>query len=368
MIRMKRKITVTATLLCMLMSATVCEAAAKQAPAPPAISVAPAQEPRMTPRQKEIMRVVGSADGYITEELHQEFWSSMPFNGQESDEFKALLEELAKRVFGPSQEFAYETWKSAQLSLRAGRVIRSEGLDPAIKASFAVSSIPSYRRQIEQAAENTDRILNAAADGTPFDGPEGPIFINEDMIAASLAGIEGGIDRLRLLLNPTWEPSLRYYKHPEAHVSVLAAWPFTPSRSTVTLTTGMISDFYKLEQTVSDSQSQLIAFADYSQGIRLSQVDLSNPTVAVLKNIEAGLKGAGAKPLSVSLAEEWRGYVSARGSGSIVNGQEQAFIALRSVYLPEHEGFLVFTAVSLNSLSDAQSLMAVLEERTQVLR
>jgi len=353
---------------CVSMITVIAEAAAQSAPRPPAISTTPSEQPRMTARQEEIIRIVRSSDGYITKELHDEFWSSVPFTGRQMDQFKDLLASTVEKVIGPAQTLGYETWHSALLSLRAARVVRSEGLDPAIQLAMRASSLPSYRNKMQESVYDIDRILTAAADGTPLQTKEGPIFVNEDMIAATLAGIEGGTDRFKILIDPTWNPSLRYFEHPKLHISVLAPWPFTPSKSVVTLATGMVSDFYKLEQSVSDSQFKFIGFASYSEGIRLSKVDLSDPTKSVLKNVESGLKAVGATPATIPRAEVWRGRVSAEGSGYVVDPQAEGFVALRSVYLSEHEGFLVLTATSLNSLSDAQAVLDELEQQTQILR
>ena len=353
---------------CMPIFTTFTPAAAQSVPKPPPFYIAPAEQPSMTARQQEIMLIVRSADGYITEKLHNEFWSSIPFTGSELDQFNELLASTVDKVIGPSQKLGYETWYSAQLSLRAGLVVRSEALDSAIYATLNASNIPSYRKKAQEAADSVDRILTAAAEGTPLQAAHGPIFINEDLIAATLAGIEGGIHRTKILLNPTWDPSLQYFKHPELRISLLSAWPFTPSKSTISLPNGFVSDFYKLEQTVSEAQWAFIGFADYSQAIRLSKVNLSDPTTSVLENVQSGLNAVGATPATSPRAEAWRGYVSAEGSGYFSDGQERGFVSIRSVYLPQHEGFLVFTTVSLKSLSDAQQLLDVLEGQTQILR
>ncbi|AXK44035.1 hypothetical protein [Erythrobacter aureus] len=350
------------------------QAVAQAAPKPPPIYYAqpkpqqPAEQPRMTERQQEIMLIARNADGYITEDLHREFWDSIPFKDRQLVEFKALLADLVDRVIGPSAELGYETWHSADLSLRAGRVVRSENLDAAIEASLSASDIPSYREKAQESVASVDRILTAAAEGTPLQTAYGPMFINEDIIATTLAGIKGGTRRTELLFNPVWDPSPRLYKYPNAHVSILAPWALTPVSNTITLENGMVSDFHRLEQTVSDKQWAHVGFGDYSHGIQTGKVDLSDPSTAVLKNVRAGLKGVGATAISIPSAHKWRGYVSAEVSGSVDYEAEKAYVSLRSVYLPEHEGFLVFTTVSMISLADSQLLLDQLEANTQVLR
>src|SRR3990167_7649839 len=83
---------------------------AQSAPKPPPIRIAPAEQPRMTERQQEIMLIARNADGYITEGLHREFWSSIPFTGKELVEFKSLLNNIVDEAIGPSQRLGYETW------------------------------------------------------------------------------------------------------------------------------------------------------------------------------------------------------------------------------------------------------------------
>ena len=355
-------------LLTALAMLPIAPAVAQSAPKPPPIRVTPAQQPRMTERQQEIMLIARNADGYLTEELHNEFWSLIPFAGRQLDEFKVLIADLVEKVIGPSQALGYETWHSADLSLRAGRVIRSDGLDSAIEASLTASDIPTYRAKAQEGVNNVDPILIAAAMGTPLQTPYGPVFINEDMISQTLAGIEGGVRRTKLLLNSNWDPSLQHYQHPDLHISLLSAWPFTPSKSTVTLPNGIISDFHKLEQTISENQWASIGFADYAQAIQTGRVGLSDPTASVLKNAQAGLRAVGATPASSPRAELGRGYESAETSGHATDGKSEAYVALRNVYLPQHEGFLVIVTSSMISLADAQQLLDQIEDQVQILR
>ncbi len=363
-----RFLTVGASIVLTGFAALSSPAVAQGSVSPPEIQRILPNTPRMTDRQQEILIIVRSADGYINEELHGEFWSSMPFVGDELTQFKNLLVELGDDVIGPSQRLGYETWHSADLSLKAGRVIRSEGLDRAIEETQGASDIPTYQEKVRSSSRSVDQILSAAANGTPLETANGPIFINDEVISETLAGIEGGARRTEMLLDAEWDPKPQLYNHPDLHISLLADWPYTPSKSTVTLVNGIVSDFWKLEQTVSDTQWVMIGFADYDQAIRTSRIDLSDPDAMVLKNAVGGLKAIGATAASVPRAETWRGYHSAEASGHASDGEIDAYVALRSIYLPRYRGFLVVSTVSLNTLSDAQGLLDKVEKRLQISR
>lgn len=333
----------------------------------PRDGVVRATEPTLSARQTEIMRIVRAGDGFVTEELHREFWDAMPFRDNQMVEATRILSDLIGKALGPAQNLGYETWLSAKMSLRAGRVVRSPGLDPAIKATLNASNIPSYRAASVKSVQSVDKILFAAANGTPLATANGPIFINETLIAATLSGIEGGVRRSKILFNPKWGAPLENYRYDDVHISTLSPWAFAHETSEVTLPGGRRGTLRSLSRTISESQKVFISFADFSKAPTGQKVYWPDPVGTAIRNVQASLDAVGAqgKP---PYGETWRGLASASGSGTVADATGKLYATIRNVYLPEHKGFLTFMAVSQISLFDSQQIIDQLEIQTQILR
>lgn len=330
-------------------------------------SIVPSAEPTLSPRQKEIMRIVRAGDGYVTEELHREFWSGMPFDDRQMANATRVIQQMIAAARGPARNLGYETWLSAKMSLKAGQIVRSPGLPSAIAATKRLSTDGAYRNAASQSVRSVERILSAAASGTPLETANGPIFINLDLIDATLAGIDGGARRLEILLDPQWNAPLELYRHEDVHISTLSPWAFTLETSDLTLAGGRKGTLHSLSRTISDSQVVLISFADYGKGPAGQQVTWLDPTGTAIRNVQASLGSVGARG-TVPHGEIWRGLTSATASGTASDATGKVHVSIRNVYLPNHKGFLTFMAVSQVSLFDSQQLLDRLEAQTQVLK
>lgn len=309
-------------------------------------------------RKNEILRIVRAADGYVTEELHQEFWTLIRLESNARSDLSTTIDNLKNDLIGPSARLGRETWLSARMSLRAGKVVRSDGLNQAIHD--ASTSVPS--EAIAQSIASVDRVLTAAANRTPLRTSDGPIFINEDLISATLAGMEGSVRRLEILLTPDWGLPLEAYEYEDTHVTILAPWPFAHERSELTVQTGQKAFLSDLSRTISPKQMVYVSFSAPIDDRRPSWDD---PQGTAIRNIEASLQAVGAASNSV-YGENWRGLISATGSGSVEGSGQKLFVSSRSVFVPQHRGFLTFIATSELSLLDSLQLLDELEAQTQL--
>lgn len=338
---------------------------AQSAPKPPPIRVIVDQPAGLTERQLEIIRIVRNAEGYITKELHKEFWDSLPADAK-TPEAQRILRPTFEAIIGPAQRLGRETWESARLSLRAGRPMRTKGLGAAIEATLSASDEPGFRSGATKSTDSVDRILAAAAYRTPLQTPAGPVFINEDMIETTLAGIEAGTRRMEILVNPVWDVPLKQYRYPKAHVSVLAPWPFAIEQGDLTAPNGVQGTMYTLTTILSDKRMQFISFGDFSAGHKGQQLSWPDPQGTAIRNVKATLDAIGAAgrpPYGTS----WREHIAATGSGMIEDADGKMYVTVRNVFLPEKKGFLSFMAISQISLFDSQTLLDQLEAQTQVL-
>ncbi len=282
------------------------------------------------------------------------------------NEVKQLMKRLADATLDETRNLNYQTWLSARMSLSAGRIVRSPGLGPAIDAKLNASSLPSYRASASVSVQSVERILSAAASGTPLETANGPILINEDLITATLAGIEGGMQRLEILMNPEWNAPLRHFQYQEMHISILSPWAFSREKKEITTPGGRKGTIYSLSRTVSESKQVLISFSDFSQGLGNQKVYWPDPTATTIRNVQASLDSIGAQGRP-PYAESWRGMISATSSGSSVDAEGKTYVSIRNVYIPDHIGFISFIAISRLSLLDSQKMLDEIESQALIL-
>lgn len=197
--------------------------------------------------------------------------------------------------------------------------------------------------------------------------PRMALFINEDLITATLAGIEGGAQRWEILVRPDWATPLKYYRYPDVRISTLSPWAFVPETSEITLPGGRRGTLHTVSRTISAKQTVFVSFSDVSKNADAQRLAWPDPAGTAIRNVQASLRSVGATG-PVPHAETWRGYISATGSGSASDSDGIVHASIRNVYLPDQKGFLTFMGVSQVSLLDSQSLLDQLEVQTQVLR
>ncbi len=143
-------------------------------------------------KQQKIIVTVLSVDGYISEELYNEFWEDI--RGTE-DEKKMKNEEL----FIPE---AHKTqliiWQSAKKSLEQKKVYISKELEDVLALLKKRNYMGSYN--------NTMTLLNAAAYGGKANFRGSNIYITKEVIDEVLDGLDASVERLKLLFASSWDP------------------------------------------------------------------------------------------------------------------------------------------------------------------
>jgi hypothetical protein len=328
---------------------------------PPSAPAKQANEirPELTAQQLEIMRTVRSVDGYIDEVLHREFWSLMPTAIRNSTSAHQMLEDLFAEVGAAREDFQIQTWISAGASLEAGQIVRTTAYSNARDAALNASNNPGYQRSIHDSIASAERILAAAANGTPLDVHGGRTYITRDLIERVLSGIRASEFRFAKLVSPTWDDRLTEFQYPDAHVSVLALTPFTLDRQIIRNPAARDVEMVTLSQTVNPSLYVAINFV--ANGGRYS-----DPVRSLVSNARAAVEGAGATgrpPVFV----EWRGMDSATASGEARTSEGDVFVSVRMVEVPSFNGVLQYIAVSQLSAADALNQRGVLEDSSNIL-
>ncbi|MFN7398745.1 MAG: hypothetical protein ACK5SX_06685 [Sandaracinobacter sp.] len=312
----------------------------------------------LTNRQVEIIQTVRSVDGYVDENLHKEFWALMPAALSGSPQARYLLERLLSDVREERSDFQKQSWLSAKESLTARRVVRTKGYLDACAAVLAASDNPGYQSKIQESIRSAERLIAAAASGSPLDVPGGRTFITFDVIDQILGGIEASEFRFAKLVDPTWDGKLTLFQYPEAHIATLALTPFKVSRQRIANSGARNVEMLTLSRTIGGNTYVAIGFTRMENRY-------SDPIRSLISNATAAIDGSGATgrpPISM----KWQGYNSALASGLADTSEGKIFISVRVVELPA-KGLFQFLAVSQVSAAEALNQRASLEESVQFL-
>lgn len=323
-------------------------------------SPAHAADTGLSPRQLEIMQTALAPDGFVSPQLHAEFWSLAPPEVRRDPKIRDAFVALVDRTLVSGVRFQRESWASMKASIAARRVVKTPGYEDAKRAVLSASSLPQYVGQARTGVANAEGMIKAAADGAPFQTPRGTIYITPEMVDQVLNGLEGSVARFRILTTPEWAPQVRENRYPEAHVAILSAVPFAVERKTITVENGRSGNTVMLNNTVSETEFVGVHYTHHG-------AVFADPKGAVIRIAKGGIAGAGAHPISAIMGDTWRGLNSAKGSGKADTSEGTVFVSVRAVELRKYLGSLSLVAVSTKSKVDADMLLENLERSLQII-
>lgn len=310
---------------------------------------------KLSPRQNEIMRTTLAADGWLTEDMHREFWAQIPVADRWNPAVgKLLLEQIGAEGL----DFQRETWKSIMLSLQAGRVIKSPNYDAAKARMLASPSSTMLQEQNATGIKNAERLMNAAANKSPVVIPSGTFYVTNEIVRRTLAGLEAAHCRWQMLVNPKWEPKVEETKYADAHVRILSECPFRREYQDVTIEFGKKARLIMLFYAASQNNQLAVEFM-------ATGTQFAVPQQSVAHIAQAALNGMGLVDVK-PIISRWRGRTSAEASGSVVSSQGTIYASVRVADAPEHQGAWAFLAVTSDFMIEAQARRNALEASTQL--
>lgn len=314
----------------------------------------------LPPRQMEILQTVLSVEGFLTKELHSEFWASVPSAILNDAKMRTAFDQLINRSIAATVIFQRESWASMKASLEAGRIVKSPGYAMAKKNMLSVSSIPQIKDQLQTALGHAEGMIKAAGEGTVYHSTRGPVHITHEMVDGVLAGLNASIARLRRLTNPDWEATATEHHYPDAHVAILSQVPFAVEREELTAENGRKVTITTLASRINETDFLSVTFSAYG-GV------WADPEGAAIRTVKAALEAIGASP-SVVYSSRWRNRLSASGSGTANSADGMFYTSTRVVEMRDYGGALSFTAVTTTSKINAENLRKRLERSTRILR
>lgn len=163
-----------------------------------AVSFSSAQADKEFERFTQIMLITMRADGYLTKQMHEEFWTLA-----NKHNVKSVTEDFKKNnVF--LQKYYYETYKSAYLSLMAEKVIKTEGFNMAHEY-IETKQDDAFFQGIKKGLNKTNVFLKKVANKEPIKRQDiGEMVLDKTTILFTLSNIEKITIRLNKLMTPQW--------------------------------------------------------------------------------------------------------------------------------------------------------------------
>ena len=311
-----------------------------------------------TDKQKEIMRTVMASDGWITEQMHQEYWDEFPAAVLSTPEYKKMLGEFLDKELGDAEIFQRETWQSVKLSLQAHRVVYTQGFQ-ASKGSASSSPIIRNSGSVAEADRDAELLINAAATGAPVQGPSGPFYITDELVTQTIASLDLSFCREEKLANPQWQANSIETVYPYARIRIVSDCLFVPEFLKMTDFSGQQRRTIILGHVLSETVRLSVSFSERSGAF-------ANPQISVQNIAKSAMSGLGITSYT-PIVSTWRGRVSCEEAGSVTTSVGPIYASVRAVDGGDVNGAWGFLAIGSNSMLDVLSARQALETSSQLI-
>jgi hypothetical protein len=312
-------------------------------------AVAPAQGV-MTAQQQQVIRTTLEPDGYLTEREHRQFWSPIKARIKTASDMAAFRKALDLDV-GSSIQFQREVWKSIESSQRAGKVTKTPEYEQAKSAMLSTGISP---KESLSGIDEAERMFVAVANKTVYQSKSGPMYLNEDRVQKVLSGLESTVCRLRRLTDPEWSTKKQEFRYPNARLKMLSECPLPIEVAEVTAENGVKVKMVTLSVTISENELAMVSYTPLARKLPDPDGSLIRAANISLRNF--GIQGA--RPLVL----EWRGMKAASASASFKLPTGSINAAVRVVEGKKAPGMWTLLGGSQESLPNAESALAELEQ------
>jgi hypothetical protein len=186
-------------------------------------------------------------------------------------------------------------------------VIKSPGYETAKATVLSSSTAALAREQVATGIKNAEGFIDAAATGKPFVTPRGTLYVTDELVSKTIAGIDASFCRFRQLGNPTWNPQVEERKYADVHVRILSDCPFRREFRDLTVESGKKTRVTMLSYAISEKDQLGVDFLAVDGQFAIREVSMAHIARAALR--EMGINGI--EPIT----SNWRGAGSSGSSG-----------------------------------------------------
>ena len=150
-----------------------------------------ADDVMLTQREHIILQTVLRVDGYIDENLYNEFWKDLRPRAKKSD-----LNEVRQSILNGALNTQLILWNCFKKGIKEKKVCESKEYTVILDKMQRDGQMIPYN--------NTISLMEAAITGKPFEKNGQEIYMTLEMANNVLNGLEASMQRVHLLLSDTW--------------------------------------------------------------------------------------------------------------------------------------------------------------------
>jgi len=157
-----------------------------------------AEDTILTPHEQLVFKTVSNVDGYIDEDLYNEFWKDLRVRVKKDEiaKLKQSLPELQKNQM--------LIWQCVRTTTITKKRCKSDKVERILKEMYDSGDFISYN--------NTMGVLEAAEKGTGMILMGKTIYITTEKADEVIAGLDASMKRIDRLLSDNWSPLLKSSK------------------------------------------------------------------------------------------------------------------------------------------------------------
>lgn len=328
-------------------------------------------EADLSARQWGIWEAAFKIGGYLSKEMHAEFWSTMPEAGFKNDQDRdAYIKRLERATLG-YLTFEQEVWNSRKASQEAGQFVQTPAYETAKAEALAALDEISTQNDWKADIKSEDETIKPGAELSLALDPANPFHITASMMDQTLADIEKSQARIRKLANPVWAGKPVDQVFPDLHVKILWDGEFTKGAPYQTDLDGKKVDAVAIFYRMSIDKIIVLRFLKLSTGPVEPSEDASRTVSLSMETYGIVL------PTFHAVESEWRGRMTASGQGatkvkSMAAGEETGemlTVSSRAVVLEEENAILLISVATQGTKDPtAGQIRERLEEKLQILR
>lgn len=309
--------------------------------------------PVLSVRQNEIMRTAMSASGYITPDMHREFWAEFPDKLKNDAQFLDYSARKLTALYG----YHREVIASARLSLKAKKIVLSDDYDVA-KAAFLLVDAQEPTIFPGSTVAYGEAFIRAAATGISVRGPDELIIVDAKRIDDLDGSIDGSLARMQILLRPEWSTTPKEYVNSELNIAVLSDVPFTNRRRPIQRGKSVIGAMTILFRSLDEERTVSVAKVAFDIKHQNTRRVLNTALEDLLHYFDVGFVGA-------PRVERWRDRLSVQTRIYVISADSNAVIIARAVFRKADSSVVVL--LSRSSQAHANDTFDRLEKSVRLL-
>ena len=150
----------------------------------------------LTPKEEIILKTVMRVDGYINEELYNEFWRELRSRAKKSN-----LDEVREFILNGAMNTQLILWRCVKKSVVEKKVCKSKEYTAILNKMQNNGQMIAYN--------NTINLMESAVTGKPFEKNGQKTYITIEVVDNVLNGLEGSVKRINLLLSDKWREPIK---------------------------------------------------------------------------------------------------------------------------------------------------------------